>query len=806
MEEKINILLVEDNPGDARLIDIYLRESFDNFKLVNSDYLSKGLEELEKQTFAIIILDLSLPDSDGLDTFRKIHEKAQETPIIVLTGVEDESIGINAMKLGAQDFLVKGRLEVNTLKRSIKYSIERYRLLNELSEKTKNLEEKTEDLHREKLRLAEAQKLAHIGNWEWDLETGMFTWSDELYRIYKLSHDQLISFDRFLELTHAADRAYVSHMMEESIKDQKPFNFYYRILRPDKSVRTLDAKGEVVTDERGKVIRVIGTLQDVSERVNEEEMEKLAVAATKSNNSVIIADQDGKIKWINEGFTRLTGYTLEEVKDTHGEVLRRGSDTGLSQEASFYRSVITEKKPVIYESKNIAKDGREYWVITTLTPVLNRDGEVERILAIESDITVRKTMEEELIQANKVAAQSLKEATDAVDELMKIRKELEELMKVKEQFLANMSHEIRTPMNAIVGFTSLLLKTELTSEQKQYINAVKTSGENLLVIINDILDFSKIQSGKFVFEQTDFRLSQLFTTFTEMMLPKSIEKNIQLLTKIDKRIPDHLIGDPTRLNQIFLNLVGNAIKFTEMGEVKVTAELISETDDTVDLKFQVIDSGIGIQEDKLKTVFEGFTQASNETTRKYGGTGLGLTIVKQLIELQGGTIDVESKLGEGSVFTFNIKFRKDLNPESEKTIIPEAKEPENIPELSILLVEDNTLNQILAKKVLTDWNWKVDIADNGMIAVDKILNNEYDVVLMDIQMPEMDGYEATRRIRKTFEEPKSNIPIIAMTAHALAGEAEKCLNVGMNDYISKPFDKKILYSKIISVINKNYAQ
>jgi PAS domain S-box-containing protein len=806
MEEKISILLIEDNPGDARLIDIYLKESFEGiFTLMTADYLSKGLLLLEEHSFNIIILDLSLPDSDGLNTFKQIHERAPETPIIVLTGMEDEAMGINAMKLGAQDFLVKGRLEINNLKRSIKYSIERYRLLNELSEKTKKLEEQTLDLNREKLRLAEAQKLAHIGNWELNIDTNIFTWSEELYRIYRIDPQEIITYDRLMELTHKADQEYVRNMMEESIRDKKPFNFYYRIVRPDKSIRTLDAKGEVITNETGKVVRVIGTLQDVSERVNEEEMEKLAVAATKSNNSVVIADMDGRIKWINEGFTRLTGYTLDEVKDTHGEVLRKGSDTGLSENASFYRSVIAERKPVIYESKNYAKDGREYWVITTLTPVLSKDGKVERILAIESDITLRKKIEEELRQANKVAEQSLKEATDAVAELMKARKELEELMKVKEQFLANMSHEIRTPMNAIVGFTSLLLKTDLTPEQHQYINAVKTSGENLLVIINDILDFSKIQSGKLAFEKIEFRLSQVFSTFTELMLPKSIEKNIQLLTKIDKKIPDHLIGDPTRLSQIFLNLLGNAIKFTEMGEVKVTADLISEKDDTVNIQFQVIDSGIGIPEDKLSSVFEGFTQASNETTRKYGGTGLGLTIVKQLVELQGGKISVESEVGMGSVFTFNVVFKKDLNPSAEKKAVKES-EPVITAELSILLVEDNTLNQILAKKVLTDWNWKVDVADNGLIAIDKLQKNNYDVVLMDIQMPEMDGYETTRRVRKTFDEPKCNIPIIAMTAHALAGEAEKCINVGMDDYISKPFDKKVLYSKILSVINKNYVQ
>jgi PAS domain S-box-containing protein len=802
MEEKINILLIEDNPGDARLIDIYLKESFDNiFTLVTADYLSKGLELLEKQSFTIIISDLSLPDSDGLETFKRIHEKASDTPIIVLTGMEDEAMGINAMKLGAQDFLVKGKLKMGSLKRSITYSIERSRLLNELQEKTKNLQEKTEALNKEKLKLAEAQKLAHIGNWEWNLETNIFNWSEELYNIYKINTEETITYDKVIEMTHVADRDYLKNMLEESIRRRKSFNFYYRIIRSDKVIRTLDTKGEVVSDEQGNVVRVIGTSQDVSERVNEEEMEKLAIAATKSNNSVIIADKDGKIKWVNEGFTKLTGYSLEEIIDTHGELLRRGNETGLSRHTDFYQSVIKERKPVIYESKNYAKDGREYWVITTLTPVLSKDGGVERILAIESDITLRKKIEEELIEANKIAKKSLKEANQALEELMRTRKELEELMKVKEQFLANMSHEIRTPMNAIVGFTSLLLKTKLTAEQRQYINAVKTSGENLLVIINDILDFSKIQSGKFVFEQIEFRLSQVISTLTEMMLPKSTEKNIRLTTRLDRNIHDYLIGDPTRLNQILLNLVGNAIKFTEKGEVKIVVDLLSEKEDILELKFSIIDTGIGIPPDKIKTVFEGFTQASNETTRKYGGTGLGLTIVKQLIELQKGSISVESKEGEGSTFSFVLKYKKDLHPESKKNIV-EEEEPELIPDLNILLVEDNLLNQILAKKVLTDWKWKVEVAENGAVAVEKLGKNEYDLILMDIQMPEMDGYEATKLIRRSFDPPKRDIPIIAMTAHALAGEAEKCLNIGMNEYISKPFDKKVLYSKIVSVVKK----
>ncbi|MGZ4034901.1 MAG: PAS domain-containing protein, partial [Bacteroidia bacterium] len=615
-----------------RLLDVYLKGSFSNgFSLSTTPFLSKALELLENNSFNIIILDLSLPDSSGLSTFKKMYDHSPETPIIVLTGHQDESTGLNAMKLGAQDFLIKGKVDGKELARSINYSIERSKLLKKLSENSKKLEERSMDLHKERLKLADAQKLAHIGSWEWDIAENKLTWSDELYRIHGMDpKETLITTDKIKEMVHPNDVSQVREILRDSIKYGKNFTFYYRIILPDQAIKTLHAKGEVIT-EAGRSVKMVGTNQDVTERVHEEEMEKLVLAATQSYNSVIIADSKGKIEWVNEGFTKLTGYTINEVLNTHGEVLRKGNEMDFSDQNNFYESVIKQKKPITYESKNFSKSGDEYWVITTITPILGNDGEVEKIIAIDSDISIRKKMEQELLNANKIAEDSLMKGNKAINQLIKAQKELEDSVKIKEQFLANMSHEIRTPMNAIVGFTNIILKTDLTPEQKQYIEAVKTSGENLLVIINDILDFSKIQSGQFAFEQIELNISGLTSSILELMHQKLIEKNLKLSIKIDEKIPKILKGDPLRLHQILLNLVSNAIKFTQKGEVRIEIDMISENHDVSDVQFSVIDTGIGISSDKQFSIFNGFTQASNETTRKYGGTGLGLTIVKQLI-------------------------------------------------------------------------------------------------------------------------------------------------------------------------------
>jgi signal transduction histidine kinase/DNA-binding LytR/AlgR family response regulator len=373
----------------------------------------------------------------------------------------------------------------------------------------------------------------------------------------------------------------------------------------------------------------------------------------------------------------------------------------------------------------------------------------------------------------------------------------EQSQRFKDQFLANTSHEIRTPMNAIIGFTRLLEQSVLASFQREYVRYIKDSASNLLVIINDILDFSKIESGKITFERVNIHLNKLCQSIIETLRFRINEKNLDVSYYIDEKIPDLVLGDPVRLNQILLNLLSNAIKFTEEGSVHLKIGLKHQTDSQITVLFEVKDTGIGIPEDKLSVIFESFSQASDHTTRKYGGTGLGLTIVKQLVELQGGSIQVKSKVNEGSSFSVSMTFDKgQIEAHTElRTSSTTGSIPAN---LTVLLIEDNPINQIVAVNTLQKWlsTIQIDVANNGKEGIAKLLSKNYHLLLVDIQMPEMDGYETTQYIRTQMPLPKNKVPIIALTAGALKADEERALEAGMNDYISKPFDAEVLFSKI----------
>jgi signal transduction histidine kinase/CheY-like chemotaxis protein/HPt (histidine-containing phosphotransfer) domain-containing protein len=428
-----------------------------------------------------------------------------------------------------------------------------------------------------------------------------------------------------------------------------------------------------------------------------------------------------------------------------------------------------------------AKNGSVKYINEYIKCLNDEHNQPFKILGTIQDVSDQKNIERELIKAKELAEQSVR---------------------IKEQFLTNMSHEIRTPMNGILGFARILEGTSLDSDQEQSVKAIKRAGNNLMVIINDILDFSKIEADKMIMEEVTFSLSKKVKSVIEVLSTIAEEKKVKLLFEIDSKIEDSLIGDPTRLSQILINLLGNALKFTEKGyvELVVSQERESETDTFI--RFTVTDTGIGIAEDKIDSIFDSFNQASNETSRKFGGTGLGLTITRKLIELQGGTIAVKSQMGKGSEFSLLIHYPKDKSGIKDVTITENTTLTHDfLKDTKILLVEDNELNQLLAVKVFKKWDKEIDVADNGKIAIDKIEKNNYDIILMDIQMPEMDGNELTKYIRNHMGA-KSNTPIIAMTAHATLEEENRCLENGMNDYLSKPFHFNVLLEKLYNNLMK----
>ncbi|MBF0396746.1 MAG: response regulator [Desulfobacterales bacterium] len=397
------------------------------------------------------------------------------------------------------------------------------------------------------------------------------------------------------------------------------------------------------------------------------------------------------------------------------------------------------------------------------------------------DYSRKDFINNKLIKQEKENAQKAREIAEAANQS-------------KSQFLANMSHEIRTPMNAIIGLTELSLQTNLTSKQEDYLVKIKNSSRSLLGIINDILDFSKIEAGKLDLEFIEFDLNNILDNVSNIISFKAQEKGIELSFNTDKDVPVYLIGDPLRLGQVLINLTNNAVKFTDSGKIIIETTIIREEEKQIILKFSVKDTGIGMNQDQIKKIFQSFTQADLSTTRKYGGTGLGLTISKKLVEMMGGEIIVESEPQKGSSFSFSVSLNKSKNQKKQAKESPIDIQGINFSGTKILLVEDNKINQQVAMELLEHKGFLVSIANNGREAIEIINHNTFNAVLMDIQMPEIDGFETTKLIRKISKFV--DLPIIAMTAHALSEEKEKCFDSGMNDYVSKPIDPDKLFSTL----------
>ncbi len=468
--------------------------------------------------------------------------------------------------------------------------------------------------------------------------------------------------------------------------------------------------------------------------------------------------------------------------DVNLQDLPLGEDRKKSLISNIERCLKGEQFTVLEQVSFSNTDTELPWYETTFNPIFNSVGEVTGVAIYSQDVTENKKFEHELLQAK----------NDAIA-----------AAQTKSEFLSNMSHEIRTPMNAIIGLTGLLLEEKFEGTTLENIKSIKYSADNLLVIINDILDFSKIEAGKVTFEKIDFDLRLRMTELRKTFEHRTQEKGLAFEIEIEKEIPPVIKGDPYRLNQILFNLVGNAIKFTSEGFIKVSVKIVDNTNGNISLEFDVRDSGIGIPESQQSKIFESFTQANTDTTRKYGGTGLGLAITKNLIQLQGGDIKIKSKVGEGTSFIATIPFSlSDVN--ALENIKDQKSELADLSSLIILLVEDNIMNQFVAKQFFKKWKNELLIANHGAEAITILRErDDIDLVLMDLQMPEMSGFQAAEIIRAENSVVKnSDVPIIALSADAFLETRRRVLDAGMNDYVTKPFKPEELYQKIVKYTQK----
>ncbi|NRF39230.1 PAS domain S-box protein [Pedobacter foliorum] len=558
------------------------------------------------------------------------------------------------------------------------------------------------------------------------------------------------------------------------IKQNRSFTVDLLSYRKDKQPIWLSIYNTVVLNDHGKVDMEVEIIIDITEKKKaEEELQVLSLVASKTNTGVNISDADGKTTWINQSLKKLTGYSLEELKGQElGDILSK--DEAQKELILSSRAKARQSESYAIEVQAKTKANESIWLAVSNTPIINDKGEVERQIDLISDITQRKQVEQDLLESKEQALQ---------------------LSEAKEMFLSVMSHEIRTPLNAVIGMTHLLIDNDPKVSQIEDLNILKFSAENLLNIINDILDFTKIETGNLELESIPLDIKGLAGDIVNSLQVNAAQKGDKLELHYDDRIPLNILGDKTRLYQILMNLIGNAIKFTDYGKIDLKIDLVSETKEEATVHFFVKDNGIGIPEDKQSYIFETFTQAKTDISRKYGGTGLGLAITKKLLKLYHSNISVNSEEGRGTEFSFDISFNK-LTQDA--AVSNSNEPPASFVGKKILVVDDNEINILIASRILSKWGFDLDFARNGKEAIEKVMSKTFDLIFMDIQMPGIDGFETTSIIRELNDEYFKSVPIIALTASTLQDENSKFKACGMNGHILKPFKPEEIQN-IISI-------
>ncbi|MDX2304140.1 MAG: PAS domain S-box protein [Microscillaceae bacterium] len=636
--------------------------------------------------------------------------------------------------------------------------------------------------------LAEAYQIARLGDWVLEVEKKKITWSPNFYELLGFEGESLqTDLDFFLSRIHPDHIAEFERILQESITEAKGFTICHQILIPrDQKEIFVKCIAKPFTNEQGKVFKIVGTIQDITESQNAElqiksQKEFLESLIENLPIGVFAKDitQDFRYSIWNRKMenifemdrTQVIGKTDFEVED-NPEIAQHYRNTD--------NQVVQTKQLVHTSNEIIHKDSGDLIANIIKLVIPDAYGKPRYLLGMVEDIT-----------AHKIYENALKEAKDKA----------EQATQSKSDFLSMVSHEIRTPLNAVIGLSNLLLDETPLSSQVDKLEALKFSAENLLALINDILDYNKIEAGKIEFEEIEFDLKEVCGNLRKSLELQAKEKGLRLKLIYDEDIPPLLMGDTVRLSQVLYNLLSNALKFTHKGSVKLIVELVTESAESVEISFSVVDTGIGIPLEKQEIIFEQFAQSSPDITRKYGGTGLGLAITKRLLTLQNSQIHLKSTPGEGSNFYFNLVFRKSKNKATQSPGNKQiAYRNDQLKGLRVLVAEDNAINRFVIKNYLEKWGIFTDFAENGHIAIELIFNRHYDIVLMDLEMPELGGIDAAEIIRQHKNPKFKKLPIIALTASALSQVQKEVIQSGMNDYVSKPFNPSALYHKLLKFV------
>ncbi len=541
---------------------------------------------------------------------------------------------------------------------------------------------------------------------------------------------------------------------------------------------------------------LVGVIFDITEqKLAQDELAKLSVVASSTGDQVLITDRRGAVEWVNQAFINQTGYSLSEMQGRLPGSVLQGPLTN-SDTVRRIATQIEKRQPVREDLIHYSKAGVPHWVTLEVTPILDALGEVERFIVIQSDCTAFKNSEAELRQQKEELELRVLERTA---ELARAKEDAEAANIAKSAFVANMSHEIRTPLNAIIGLSRLCLKTGLSGKQFDYVSKTAVAAESLVQIVSNVLDFSKIEAGALTLEIKPFSPRAVLDRIEAIFSDMALEKGVGFSVYVSPSVPSYLEGDVLRFEQVLLNLISNAIKFTREGSVSVTLDLVTKEASQFFVQTTISDTGIGFSTGHIDRLFQAFNQADSSTTREYGGTGLGLSISRRLVEKMGGEILVDSKLGIGSRFTFTIPFASaDIERLAQHTtgrharLQGLARLPTLMTGRHILIVEDNLFNQQVMAELVQSVGAQVTLANSGVPALERLGDSgPFDVVLMDLQMPDMDGYELARRIRSQPE--LKDLVLIATTANATTEARDRCLAVGINDFQSKPINPEELF-------------